>query len=81
MDVVEPHPDDCGCNFRKADFDGLNTYLDLIDWEVEYRGCAGVDETFDRFYKLLTRGSKLFVPLRKFSARTHPPWYTKRLLN
>lgn len=41
-DVVDPNPDDCGYNFRKVDFDGLNAFVDLIHWDAELRDCAGV---------------------------------------
>lgn len=79
--VAEPNPDRHEYNFRKADYDSLNSYLDQIDWNIEFLACSDVDSMVERFYGLMTAGFERFVPLKKFRNDSHPPWYSRRLLN
>lgn len=67
-------------NFKKANFEGLNAYLSLIDWDIEISG-NDIDDVVDKFYELLKVGFERFVPTKEKLADTHPPWYSKTLLN
>lgn len=80
-DVVTNESDDHEYNFKKADFVGMNAYLESVNWDIQLRDMTDVDVMVDRFYELLSVGLERYVPIRKKLSNSHPPWYSKRLLN
>lgn len=64
-EAIEFNPEEHVFNFRKADFDGLNGYLDSVDWETELSEGTEVNAVVDNFYEILTVGFERYVPIKK----------------
>lgn len=66
-------------NFRKADFDCINSYLLEQDWRSLL--CAGtIDEATDSLYNILDTCVRSYVPLSSTGKRSYPKWYTSALI-
>ena len=70
------------CNFKRADFNGINSYLSTVDWSLMQTTCStDVNNCVELFYDKILFAIDLFVPLCKAKSNVHPPCFNKFILN
>lgn len=67
-------------DFRSADFLEISNFLDGIDWDGLLKGKA-LEVMLNVLYEVLYVTIDMFVPLKKYSARKFPVWYSPELKN
>lgn len=67
-------------DFRSANFCGISGFLDGINWDNLLKD-KNLDVMINIFYEVLYLCIDLFVPLKKYSARKFPVWYSLELKN
>lgn len=68
-------------DFKNADFVGFSGFFADIQWDVILSECANVDEATDLFYDKSSEGLERFVPVLTKKRTSHPPWYTRTVIN
>lgn len=68
-------------NFRKANFDMLNIYLNSYDWKNIINNALNVNEAVNEFYQILHSGFQQFVPIKRTKSNCHPPWFNREVLH
>lgn len=66
-------------NFRKADYESINNFLVDIDWSAVLQN-KSLDEAVAEFYSILNNCIDIYIPLKKYSTRSYPVWYTSALI-
>ncbi|KAK6044864.1 endonuclease/exonuclease/phosphatase family protein, partial [Cooperia oncophora] len=66
-------------NFNKADYGGLSSYLNSVNWWEVFCDYTSVDDVYNRFCGVVHSGLSRFVPLQ--SPQMHKHRYPKHLLN
>ncbi|KAJ6640367.1 S-phase kinase-associated protein 1 [Pseudolycoriella hygida] len=67
-------------DFKKASFEGLNTYLSQIDFVNAFKRCRDVEDMVLFLYYLMYIGFEWFVPKKRLKSTRYPPWYNKILI-
>ena len=82
--IVAKNPDDetSYYSFFNGDYCAMREELDNIDWEDLLDTCNS-QETWDLIHNKLTGLIERYVPRKKFTNNTSPPWYNRdiRILN
>lgn len=68
-------------NFKKANFEGLNSHLAIFEWKFIFNKCSCIESAVDKFYEILMRSFKSFVPIKNSNGSRHPPWYNRQIKN
>lgn len=66
---------------RNSDFGGFSNFFADAQWDHIFSDCATVDEAVDLFYEKLSDGLERFVPVLTKKHTSHPPWYTRTVIN
>lgn len=67
-------------NFKKANFDGINMQLAAYDWNLILHNSPCIDSAVDTFYDILYDCFNEYIPIKRHSGNSHPPWYNKQIL-
>ena len=66
-------------NFKKADF--ISLYSDLCNKNFgDIYKINNVNEATDHLYDIISNSVSRFVPMKKTSKKTFPPWFTKHII-
>ena len=67
-------------NFKKANYDGMRSYLGNINWSEIYEG-KNVGFCYSNFLEIYNTACDKFIPKQKFdhNLRRKPPWLSKEL--
>ena len=60
--------------FIRADFPGLNNYLDSSNWSF-ILNLGDIDNMISRFYEILYIGIDTFVPKKIVKNNNYPKWF------
>lgn len=66
--------------YFKADYQKIEAYLVNVDWEIEFTKCETVDQQLHKFYEILYKVIKEFVPIQQNYKRKYPIWYSFSLI-
>lgn len=66
--------------FHKANFHGLNDFIENADFFTLTDNITNIDDTLDYFYDILYAGFESFVPKAIAKNNNHPPWYNRNLI-
>lgn len=72
---------DCIYDFLKADYNYINYYLSLIDWELSLSGSSDLNDMFALFMNIIEDVFSKCVPLKRVVSSNKPVWFNKRLAN
>ena len=65
-------------NFRKANYEGINTDLSKVDWSSTY-AADDCESKLDKFYSMIDKLIEEHVPLHKRDHSDFPSWFSKDL--
>ncbi|KAI8493903.1 hypothetical protein Bbelb_282500 [Branchiostoma belcheri] len=61
-------------NFKRADWNGLNTHLESLDLSEAVTCHHDIDSAWEAWSSALQSAVDMFVPCRKLKTSTSPPW-------
>lgn len=70
--------DDFYRDFKNADWNLFSDFLSQFNWDVMLSG-RSLDEMINIFYEVLYLAIDTFIPLKKFSSKKFPRWYSAEL--
>lgn len=65
-------------DFRKADFVGLNNYLETLNWDEIVNESFSLEESVRNFYNSLHEAISIFVTLRRVGGKLRKPSWNPR---
>lgn len=65
-------------DFKKADYDAINDYLNCIPWDDLFRN-RSLDDMINVFYEIIYTAIDSHVPLKKLSTFKFPRWFSPDL--
>ena len=68
-----PHDDYSRPNFATADWIGICSYLNAINWHIAFVDCNSVEQYWDVFYSAVSVAIDTYVPLFKNTRHTMSP--------
>ncbi|CAH0716541.1 unnamed protein product, partial [Brenthis ino] len=66
--------------YFKADYQKIEAYLVNVDWEIEFTKCETVDQQLHKFYEIMFKVIKEFVPIQQNFKRKYPIWFSFSLI-
>ena len=62
-------------NYNKANFETINNFVALIDWDLMHITCSNIiDNYVSSFYDKILLAIELYVPISISKTKNHPPW-------
>lgn len=73
------------CDFKHADFFGLNNYLLSINWFITFSNCTDINCMWNCFLKIFNDATQQFVPLKSVRStskhhKKYVPHYIRKLI-
>ena len=61
-------------NFKRANWDGLNSDLNSVDW-LSHLDCIELDQAWFKFKRILNHLLEIHIPKITFKHNSQPPWF------
>lgn len=79
--TLKANPNNVRLNFRKGNYEAINSELTNIQWSDTFSNTDCVDEMVEIFYDKINCTIKKYVPEHKQRTQNYPQWYSRELIS